>query len=91
MRTIWKTPIDRIGAASDIGFAVSVPQGSKPLTLMVQDGRPCLWWEVDDQEPRADQRIIYLIGTGHEMHGNARVYLGSVIEGAFVWHFYTDR
>jgi hypothetical protein len=46
-----------------------------------------LWAEVPTRDERTTRRTFTVIGTGHEIpHRGAHV--GTVLDGAFVWHVY---
>lgn len=86
MRTVYKYDLPAPGKM------LGVPVGAdfKPLCIMMQNGEPRLWAEVErDGATRVVD--IYCIGTGWDVpddaDGLAR-YLGSVVAGAFVWHYY---
>lgn len=65
-----------------------VPFEHRFLKIMEQNGAPALWAEVDPKTPMIDV-TIQCVGTGHEMEQDfTRVYIDSVIMGAFVWHFF---
>lgn len=61
-----------------------------PLCVMLQDGTPRLWAEVSD-DGQSQMIDVACVGTGWdipELPMRARSYVGSVIDGEFVWHFY---
>jgi hypothetical protein len=89
MKTIWKFPI-RPDSVKDNVFKISiqVPFYSKPLCIMNQDRTICVWVEVDPKEEKKELLHLYCVGTGHGAVPEDKNYLGSVIDGAYVWHFY---
>lgn len=63
-----------------------------PLTLQLQNNKPCLWAIVAIDEPTS-QHTIVMRGTGHEWQddGNPSYYsryLGTVQLDGFVWHYF---
>ena len=80
-KKIWKTeltePMDR--------QIITVPAVSTPLCVQVQNGVPCIWWEVDPDQPQSDAEI-FTVGTGHE-EGPLATYIGTV-QMAHTWHYY---
>jgi hypothetical protein len=86
MRTIWKVDLE-------IGYTrVVLPEGAKPLTVMVQDDRPRLWLEVETLTMRHEARHFDIFGTGHPLDddGVELEYIGSFLLAAdqFVGHLY---
>lgn len=45
MKTIWKFPLEVTDEQ-----VLMVPKGAKLLTVQKQDGKPCLWCEVDSAQ-----------------------------------------
>lgn len=93
MKTVFKYPVPG-------GFVFS-GAGDKTIQIHGQDVLPvirhfgvdpsgtlCIWAEVDDKEPPVSRRI-HIVGTGHEVPGNAR-YIASCVDRAYVWHLYAD-
>lgn len=83
MQTIWKYPI-QITDVQQIKF----PGNTRPLYAGLDpSGIPCIWCQVDDQ---AVGRIedVYVVGTGNPIPSAASLYIGSFVQGPFVWHVY---
>lgn len=82
MLTIFKYPIP------DKGNLAIIPVGFVPRHIALQDGRYCLWAEVDLKQRLATWEIARY-ATGSKIPEGAH-YLGTVLEaeGAFVWHYY---
>lgn len=80
MKTVFKYPL----LANRRG--VEMPRGARILTVMMQAGGPTVWALVD---PSAEKvyRTVHIVGTGHEVPPHT-VYVGSVIDGPFVWHIF---
>jgi len=62
-----------------------------PLNLGWQHNRVAMWALIDDALPLEDRQIA-MVGTGHPLpegvaHGLWH-YIGTVDEGAFIWHFF---
>ena len=88
MNTIWKKTI---GAVNNDGIAlIEVPQGSKFLTVQIQNGSPAIWFLCDPDQPFV-VRAIQWVGTGIEVRNpDALVYIATVQQhnGTFVSHFF---
>lgn len=58
-------------------------------TVMVQDGNPFIWTEVNrTRDAEQSTRTFLIRGTGftYETEGKSEKYIGSIINGDFVWH-----
>lgn len=86
MYTTWKYPL-KVQAQQTI----SIPRNSTMLTVQVQGDTPCLWVQVDTDEP-SDDVIIRTFGTGHEMPNDPGEYVSTYQElgGSLVWHVFWD-
>jgi len=82
MRTIWKYeipfPVDH--------FERIMPMPGRVVRVGMQNGRPHMWCEVDDNTELAD-RIFLVRGTGHPIPDDA-CWLGTWKDGGFVWHLF---
>lgn len=87
MRTIWKYPIEKL--MPEVTF--EVPLLARPMFVAIDPKLDliCVWVEVRSEEKRREKMTFMVTGTGHQVP-TAIFYLGSVIQGGFVWHFYTD-
>jgi len=71
-----------------------VPDDFTPISAHMQNGGGiAIWGETYFESPRdAPQRTMYVftIGTGWEVKRDraASYFLGTVIDGVYVWHFY---
>lgn len=67
---------------------VRMPQGAELLSVGLDpQGRQCVWAKVDQQAPMVSRRIrIY--GTGHECNMPTSKFIGTFVEGPFVWHVF---
>jgi len=63
-----------------------LPIGAKFLHFDIQTGKFSAWFEVDPTMEKED-RTFFVIGTGMPIV-EGEVYLGTVLEGEFVWHLY---
>ena len=82
-RTIWKFALP-----SQIGYLViSMPEGSVPLFVAIQDGEPHLWAEVEPDKPLTETHF-WLAGTGNPLPRSGQ-YIGSWQDGRFVGHLYS--
>jgi hypothetical protein len=53
-------------------------------------GRLEVWAIVDTDEP-GKFTTIHVRGTGHPLRGNEGRFIGTVIEGAYVWHLFEHK
>lgn len=87
MLTIWKFPIPTSAMIWTNGkFKLEMPQDARILCLQVQGDTPCLWAELQSENP-PEQRQFAIIGTGHPAPP-AATYVGTWQEESFVWHLY---
>ena len=84
METIYKYPLELKDDQT-----IEVPQGSKVLTVQVQDGKPCLWVLISDSEFKSI-RYIEMFGTGHSIDRGERKYVGTfqLPEKGLVFHVF---
>ena len=83
MNTIFKTELDICDFQT-----IELPQNYKILHIDKQDGCPCIWYECDSELPIV-KLDIYCVGTGYRMDDLPPMkYIGTVLIGDFVWHFY---
>lgn len=83
-KVVWKYPL-RVQEHQ----TVTMPTGSTPLALQMQEGMPTLWAFVDP-EALLETRNVYMLGTGHgslEEPDNYK-HLGTVQIDGFVWHYF---
>lgn len=59
---------------------------------MAQNGWPCIWMEIDEENYDESEINIIAIGTGWDYDDNAGVYVDSVIDrSGYVWHYFVDN
>lgn len=92
MRTIWKfiLPIYNDNGNVRARSLIGMPQGARILSFQVQDGKYCLWAEVDSEKPKRT-RAFQIVGTGNEMPPDrieGENYIGTVQNEHFVWHLF---
>lgn len=66
---------------------VNMPKGAIVRKAGMQDGRVVIWAEVDTSQPM-ELRHFVTYGTGWEIGEEARCYIDTIFDGAFVWHVY---
>lgn len=91
MKTIWKDAIRPNASKYDTTWEIDVPApiGSKAISVALQNGIPTVWFEVDTKAAPGRLRL-YSVGTGHgALPANAR-FIGTIIEGEYVWHIYGE-
>ena len=100
MITIYKYDITDILVAMDSKMfttdmtSIRMPRDAKILTVGMQKDRIVLWAEVNTEEPTVLRRF-FVYGTGWpidmiiaELKTKKHDYVGTVFDGAFVWHVY---
>jgi hypothetical protein len=88
---VWKYPINPNSLLdSQHLIRIKAKARAKPLCVMVQNGQVCLWVEVDPTAPDKDL-VLQCVGTGYGAVAPGAAYLGSVIDGDYVWHFYVPK
>lgn len=65
---------------------VVMPANAQVLYADLQDDQVCLWYLCDG--PPSVTWDIVICGTGHLVPREPRQYLGSVLQGRFVWHIW---
>ena len=82
MTQVWKYDVD-----SDA--VLSVPKGAEILCAKVQNGKICVWFEVDPDEKVMEDRVIVTFGTGWNIPKVDKTYIDTVmINDALVFHVY---
>ena len=81
--TIHKYPLPLMAS-----FEIGSRPGAEPLTVQMQDGRPCLWMRVP-VVVRGDYQVhrFYWVGTGQECPFPS-TYVGTVQLDGYVWHLF---
>jgi len=84
MTTIWKFSLKVVDSQM-----VEMPRGATLLCVQVQWHVPCLWVQVDSEQPK-EKREILTVGTGHLMPEKIGSYLGSyqLENGALIFHVF---
>ena len=88
MKVIYKYPLE----VTDDQF-INIPKDYQILTVQVQNGRPCLWAEVDPKLPMDCVHIV-IVGTGHSIHDDDEMkYIGTfqLESGSFVGHCFISK
>jgi hypothetical protein len=89
MRKIYKYPVE-LDSEFD-GFhevILLVPEGTKFLCIQLQNGKPCIWAEIEKGVPCTEVTLIS-VGTGHGAVPEAMRYLGTVVQpDGLVFHVY---
>lgn len=85
MRTIWKFPLEVTDHQS-----IEMPANAKVLSVADQAGVLTIWALVDPEAER-ELRHVWVFGTGHPVTVSGATFRGSVQQGPFVWHVFTDQ
>ena len=79
MKTVYKYKIEK---------GLTLPRGAEVLKVGIQNNDFCLWALVDTESDTCI-RHFEIYGTGHPVEGaNELNHLGTIFEGAFVWHVF---
>lgn len=88
MKVVWKYKVTpNSNADANFSIILKVPRGTKPLCVMNQDGKCCIWMEVNPSAPPRNM-TFFCVGTGHGHVPDNAKYFGTVMDSAGVWHFY---
>lgn len=89
MRTIWK-----FTAPFDGEVRIDMPAGAQTLHATVlavdRDAVLTVWAKVDTDHPTTT-RTFHIRGTGHHLGDDVGPFVGTVIDGPFVWHIFEAR
>jgi hypothetical protein len=79
MKQIWKYQVENL---------IEMPKEAEILTVKVQDSfNVCIWAKVDP-EKETEIRAFEVIGTGHPFDDTNKEYIGTYLDGPFVWHLF---
>lgn len=84
MNTIWKYPL----ALVDHMQGMVMPTGAEVLSVAMQHGVPTLWAQVDTDTQSICTRLFIVVGTGHAIPEVPLKFVGTVMDGPFVWHVF---
>ena len=81
---IWKQVIQVTNSQS-----IRAPEGSKILTVQMQNGNLCIWYQCDETAP-CSFRTIDIYGTGNPIPDNPGRYISTfqMNDGALVFHVF---
>ena len=83
-RMIWEFPL----AQTDHRLRIPMPFGATLLHVGYDPlGALCVWALVDPAEPQSPRRL-HVIGTGQPCDYAAEQYVGTVLDGSFMWHVF---
>ena len=83
-QTIWKYALDGTVTERDMPFMAYIVYAD------MQGGFPTLWAMVDSDLP-LEKRIFHIVGTGSVFPAGEIDYIGTVMDGPFVWHIVEER
>jgi hypothetical protein len=66
---------------------IALPKGAHILRAELQNNEPYLWAVVDPDQPEV-QRQINVYGTGWDILEESGIYINTVFDGPYVWHFF---
>jgi len=78
---------ERVGSDTTI---LQLPIGAKILTTQVQNNIIYFWIQINPSEVEIEQRVIRKIATGQKFDSTKteHIYVGSVQQGPYVWHYF---
>lgn len=88
IKKIFKYPL-RLIRLTDTQ-TIQIPNGSTLLWVAVQNDVICLWAMVDPEQAMTTRTIV-IIGTGNPICDMALDYVGTVMQGPYVWHVFEDK
>lgn len=80
---IYKYELDR----ENIVNLIKMPQGAKVLCFKMQGNVPCIWAMVDIVQASVERKFA-VVGTGWDFDPAGLEYVGTVIDGIYVWHLF---
>ena len=83
-RVIWKFQL-----AGDY-TSIWMPENGRVIHFADQNGVYHIWAEVDPEE-FCTNRTFRIVGTGQSIPEGNNEYLGTILDGVFVWHLYEDK
>ena len=86
MKTVYKYPLQVVDR-----LVVTLPAGSRILTIQAQDDVPCIWAVVNQDTDKLELRDFRIIGTGHPFPDEWPIYVGTfqLMGGRLVFHVFT--
>lgn len=88
MHTIWKYELKIADEQT-----IRMPIGATILSVGLQGGLLVMWAKVDPAKwgaGRAEDRTIYVMGTGNPFDEDAKQFIGTVqMPNGLVWHVFT--
>ena len=64
-------------------------EGAKLLDVQIQNGCTCIWAVADVLAKEVATQLV-VVGTGWEVSERTGEYIGTVQQGDFVWHYFTE-
>lgn len=83
-KVVYKIDLPKPGDSIHVYFRTSF----KPLHVGLQNDIARLWFEVDPTEKDGEPVELICIGTGWTVDTPDIQYMGTIIDGAFTWHYY---
>ena len=91
MRTIWKAEIKPNSVRGEAyGISVRATINARAVSVGLQHGIVCVWFEAETTM-EDDVLTIWCVGTGFGKVPDGKRFIGTVIDGPHVWHFYADE
>ena len=83
---IWKYQLEITGLTF-----LDIPKGAEFLSMQVQNGLPCMWFLVENEQER-ERRVFVVKTTGAELWEDPGVqrYIGTFQTGGFVGHVFEE-
>lgn len=89
MKKIFKQVIE-CNSVSDGLFPIefTAPKDARPISVAMQNDKICMWFECTPDAPK-ERLYVYSVGTGYGMVPEEARFIGTVVDGAYVWHIYS--
>lgn len=86
METMWKFVFE---PENSNVLQIQVPIGSRArfVGLDPATGNPAVWVHIKQHDAAREEKAFFIYGTGHRINAFTD-YVGSVIQGQFVWHIF---
>lgn len=88
MKTVFKQVIEPNSYSGEpYPIKFEAPRGSRPISVALQHGKCCVWFECHPERPK-EEITIYSVGTGFGAVPDGCRFLGTIVDGSYVWHLY---
>ena len=86
MKRIWKYNLP----IKDVRGDFSIPKNSKIIHVACQKPHIVSFWAEVDDDNETELRHLVVFGTGETISRNNK-YIGTALDGLYVWHLYENK